>query len=374
MDIKAQVPDAKNNVKRYVEYQDIPVTPTTAARIQFTETPFAAPLQNSESVRDNISILEIDRNGDGQYESEVKPLTSDIVLKAENILTVLVDGAGIVLPKDGYTYQEDSIAYITAEPLKGWVFDRWGGDASGTNPSISMVMDNNKTIIAYFKSEVRQFSLTIAVEGKGTTQPGPGTYLFDEGAQVTVLALPELGYELVSWGANYDVSPVLELTMNRDVSITATFRQIPVIDQINDPLKLTAFSSTNIEPETRAEQSIVTNLPVLVAVEVNIETANAGDGGDTITMKILYEGQQIVASVSQFVEEGFDGWLRFEMPEGGVSVGSGTYLTIQLEDTGKNIFHWKFDGDTYPAGCVFISGQAGPYNDFLFRTYGISGE
>jgi hypothetical protein len=129
----------------------------------------------------------------------------------------------------------------------------------------------------------------------------------------------------------------------------------------------------NIDPENQARQSIVTDSPVLVAVEVNILTTYTGRGGDTITMNILYKGQQLIASVSQYVEEGFNGWLMFEMPKGGISTAAGTDFIIQLEDTGKAIFGWKYAGDTYPSGTRFYFGQAQP-GDFFFRTYGDTGE
>jgi hypothetical protein len=90
-------------------------------------------------------------------------------------------------------------------------------------------------------------------------------------------------------------------------------------------------------------------------------------------MQVLFKGDQSIASISQFVQEGFNGWLRFEMPKGGISVPVGTNLTIQLEDTGKNVFGWKYAGDTYPLGSRFFFGQA-QEGDFFFRTYSTTGE
>ena len=450
MDIKTQVPDAANKVKRYLEYRDIPVTPTTRARLQFTETPFTPPSDNSESVRDDITILEIDQNNNGNYESKVEPGDSIIKvvtpkdLSHEHTLTLLVEGAGVTVPMGSGTYKENDIAIITAEPEKGWVFDRWGGDysgtspsikvvmdsdktiiavfkpgprqfsltihvegkgitssgpgtyffaegsqvsiqallesmtekgwvfdhwggdASGTSPSLSVVMDSDKIIVAYFKPEVRQFSLTIGVEGKGATIPGPGKYFFAEGSKVSISAIPEPGYEFVRWSNDYGSDQTLNLVISSDIGVTATFRQILVIDQSNEPPWEGGWM--NIAPENEVGQSIVTRSPVLLAVDVNIVTGNTGKGGDNITMKILYNDDNILASISQFVPEGFDGWLRFEMPKGGIGVPVGATLIIQLEDTGKIVFGWKYAGDTYPSGSMFFFGQA-QKGDFFFRTY-----
>jgi hypothetical protein len=377
MDIKSQVPDAATNVKSYLEYRDIPVTPTIKARLQFRATPLTRQLYNSESVRDNKIILEIDQNGDGKYESKVEPGTSDIVAVEKPptmlTLTLLVEGAGVTTPTGKSTYEENSTVSVSARPEKGWVFDHWGGDYSGTSPSTRVVMDKDKTIIAYFKPEVKQFSLTIGVEGKGTTNPGPGTYFFTEGSQVSIQALPEPEYELAGWSGGYGNTPTLELTIKGDITITASFRPLvtgPAIDQINEPIWKGGW--TNIAPENKVGQSIVTRSPVLEAVDVNIITANTGRGGDTITMKILYKGEQVIASISQSVQEGFNGWLRFEMPKGGIDVPAGTNLVIRLEDTGKSVFGWKYAGDTYPLGSRFFFGQAQD-GDFFFRTYSTAG-
>jgi hypothetical protein len=378
-DIKVQIPDAGKNVKRYLEYQDIPVTPTTVARLQFTGTPYESPPRNSLSVRDNTTILEIDQNNDGQYESKVEPGTSDIVPEEKEpvqmTLTLKVEGAGTARAVDGDTYSREAEAVIIAEAEKGWVFDHWGGDASGTSPSMSVVMDRDKTIIAFFKPETRQFALTIGVVGEGgATNPRPGTYFFDEGSEVLVQAIPEKGYEFAGWDGNYGIEPMLGLLMNRDINITASFRPIetgPAIDQSNEPPWDGGWM--NIDPENQAGQSIVTDSPVLIAVEVDILTANAVKGGDTITMNILYEGQQLIASVSQYVEEGFNGWLMFEMPKGGINIPPGTELIIQLEDTGKTVFGWKYAADTYPSGTMFFFGRS-QKGDFFFRTYGATVE
>ncbi len=372
MDIKTQIPDARKSVKRYVEYRGIPVTPTTVARLQFTETPFAPPLKNSDNVRDNITILEIDRNNDGIYESEVKPGTSEI--ESKPTLTLKVEGAGSARAVKGYTYQKNAKAAIIAEPEEGWIFDRWGGDASGTFASLNIVMDRDKTIIAYFKPERRLYTLTIGIEGKGTTNPEPGTYSFIEGGIAEIQTLPGEGHKFIGWSGNYGDDPTLKLTIDRDIEVVAIFHPRetgPVLEQANEPPWDGAWM--NISPENQVGQSIVTIYDFLEAVEVNILTGNAGRGGDIITMNILYEGEKLIASVSQYVEEGFDGWLRFEMTKEGIGVPAGTNLIIQLEDTGKIVFGWKYDGDTYPLGIRFFFGEA-QEGDFFFRTYGTTAE
>jgi uncharacterized repeat protein (TIGR02543 family) len=71
------------------------------------------------------------------------------------VLTISVNplGAGTTNPSVGvYNYAEGSQVTITATAASGYVFDSWGGDASGTSPTITVTMSSNKNVIANFKT------------------------------------------------------------------------------------------------------------------------------------------------------------------------------------------------------------------------------
>ena len=71
MDLKVQVPDAKNKVRRYLEYIDVPVSATTTARIKIMpDIPIERIAAESDSVRDTTTKLELDSDGDGTFELE----------------------------------------------------------------------------------------------------------------------------------------------------------------------------------------------------------------------------------------------------------------------------------------------------------------
>ncbi len=67
------------------------------------------------------------------------------------ILTTNVnpEGSGNVSPSSG-TYDAGTDVTLTAYPNSGWEFDYWGGDASGTNTSVTITMNSNKHVTAYF--------------------------------------------------------------------------------------------------------------------------------------------------------------------------------------------------------------------------------
>jgi len=79
MEIKAQVPDAANRLKPYLEYTDVPVSAKTLARvnivpglIEAAPRAMAAEVE-SVSIRDTTTRLELDSDGDGTPDFESAP-------------------------------------------------------------------------------------------------------------------------------------------------------------------------------------------------------------------------------------------------------------------------------------------------------------
>jgi hypothetical protein len=75
MDLKAQIPDAEHNVKRFIEYTDVPVSIAMTAQVKIKpELPLIiTPKKPTKTIRDTTINLEIDSNGDGVFELESKP-------------------------------------------------------------------------------------------------------------------------------------------------------------------------------------------------------------------------------------------------------------------------------------------------------------
>ncbi len=69
-------------------------------------------------------------------------------------LNINTNGQGTTNPGMGtYTYNQGSQVTIAASPASGWNFSSWGGDASGTSISTTIIMNSNKNITAYFTKE-----------------------------------------------------------------------------------------------------------------------------------------------------------------------------------------------------------------------------
>ena len=96
------------------------------------------------------------------------PITYASIFPAEFLLTITIEGNGIVYVNSNlyveqtYFTQNLSIT-LEAEPSEGWEFIEWSGDIASTNNPESLLMNENKDIIANFSTvpnvETISFSL-----------------------------------------------------------------------------------------------------------------------------------------------------------------------------------------------------------------------
>ena len=86
-----------------------------------------------------------------------------------------------------------------------------------------------------------QYELTISsTAGGSVTTPGQGTFIYDEGTVVDLVAEPKEGYRFVNWSGDVDTIADVNaastiITMDDDLSVTANFEEIP-LSLVNWPL------------------------------------------------------------------------------------------------------------------------------------------
>jgi len=150
----------------------------------------------------------------------------------EYTLTISTTTGGTTDPAPGsYTHPEGTSVTVTAIPDSGYEFDHWVLDgATRTENPITVLMDSDHTLTAYFRLIPVEYTLTISTTTGGTTDPTPGSYTYLEGTVVTVTAIPESGYRLVRWeldGADVGNPLSISVTMDVDHTLHAVFEAIP---------------------------------------------------------------------------------------------------------------------------------------------------
>lgn len=151
-------------------------------------------------------------------------------------LHVYVNGNGQVSPSGG-AYSEGTQITLHASPASGWRFDHWGGDAWGTSASMTITMNSDKSVTAYFTRIQYTLSTSVSPYGSGSVSPGGGT--FDAGSQVTLTATPSSGWRFGHWGgAASGTTEYTTITMDSDKQVTAYFVEVnPAIRVVLDKVQ-----------------------------------------------------------------------------------------------------------------------------------------
>jgi uncharacterized repeat protein (TIGR02543 family) len=166
-------------------------------------------------------------------------------------LTVIISGSGTTTPSAGqYSYAEGSLVSVHAEPSAGWEFVGWTGDVfESQSPDTTVSIDADKTIQANFAlaaQGARKYSLTVGIDGEGTTTPPQGSYTFAENSMVEITAVPAQGWHFTGWTGKVSDpdSPDITITMDDNGNIIAHF--VPV--NASYSLKMKVKGSGTVKP------------------------------------------------------------------------------------------------------------------------------
>jgi len=151
-------------------------------------------------------------------------------------LTISSAAGGLVTaPGEGtFAYCESEVVNLVAEADACYEFVEWTGDvgtiADVYAASANIAMDGDYFISANFV--LLSYDLTTnSTAGGSVTTPGEGTFPYDCGMVVDLVAEAEAGYGFVNWTS--DIASIADvedatttITMNDNYSVTANFEQI----------------------------------------------------------------------------------------------------------------------------------------------------
>lgn len=144
------------------------------------------------------------------------------------LTNVLPLGSGTVtrdIIQDTYGYETQ--VTLTALPATGWKFDKWSGDASGSENPLLHTIVGDTDISANFTKE--EYTLTVEVnpEGKGSVAISPLQETYHYGDVVTLTATPATGWKFYGWsGDKTSTANPLVLTIVDNTNVTANFTDI----------------------------------------------------------------------------------------------------------------------------------------------------
>jgi hypothetical protein len=150
-------------------------------------------------------------------------------------LKVSVTGSGRVeVIPELLVYEVGSQVTLIAHPDDGAGFIEWSGDTAGDAGTITLTLDSSMSVAAVFgegsgtgsptdrPDDPNIATLSVEVRGGGTVTPPGGA--FARGAEVTLIASPEIGFEFSGWeGGASGTALVTVVRMEDDLTIVANF-------------------------------------------------------------------------------------------------------------------------------------------------------
>ncbi len=141
-------------------------------------------------------------------------------------------GGSVTTPgEESAPYNEGTVVDLVAEAEDCYEFAEWSGDvdtiADVYSASTNITMDADKSVTANFA--LLSYDLTVdSTDGGAVTSPGEGTFPYDCGMEVDLVAAADSGYHFVEWTG--DISTIDDvdaaettITVSGNYSITANF-------------------------------------------------------------------------------------------------------------------------------------------------------
>ena len=213
---------------------DVNLSATEGGFAKITSSDCSSNTITIEATTQSTESYEFVRWSDGNTENpRTMTMTEDINLTAEfstrtYTISVTCDPQqGKVTGGGEYTYHTD--VTIEAIPNEGYEFDYWDVNGShwGDNP-LQIWVSENQTFRAIFKE--REHTITVTCNPQQGNVIGGGTYA--DGAQVTLVAIANKGYEFAQWSNGITDNPYL-LTATADLTLEAQFIPATAVENVS---------------------------------------------------------------------------------------------------------------------------------------------
>jgi len=280
-------------------------------------------------------------------------------------------GGSVTVPGQGtFSYDAGTVINLLAEAEAGYEFVKWTGDVSTiadvNAAATTITVDDDYSIEAEFAAiPPVQYSLaTSSTAGGSITMPGEGTFMYDEGTMVNLVAEAEEGYKFVSWTG--DVSNIEDL----DAAHTTII--------MDDSYSITANFERKYTPMVAAGVWHTVGLKAdgtVVAVGYNAEgQCEVGGWTDIIqvaaggyhTVGLKSNGTMVAIGANEYGQRDVDAWTDI------IQIDAGKYHTVALRANGTVVATgWNGYGQCNVHGWTeIIQVDAGFYHTVGLRADG----
>lgn len=164
--------------------------------------------------------------------------------------SVTPNGSGTITSSPaGQNFDKGTELTFTANANNGYIFNGWQGDLSGSSNPSSITLNKDVSITAIFEEKAYPLIIVIAEGGTVTEEVIQAKTDYDYGTIVRLTAIPESGWEFVSWSGDYEGNnPIVDITVTKALTITVNFsRKATTISLYSIDLEgKTSYSSKKI--------------------------------------------------------------------------------------------------------------------------------
>jgi hypothetical protein len=182
--------------------------------------------------------------GDMDYIADVEDATTTITINGGYSITAnfaalyelaisSTEGGSVTAPGEGRSaYDEGTVVNLVAEADEGYRFETWTGDVdtiADINAATTTITVNGDYAITANFEEVTEYDLTITSTARGSVStPGEGTFTYEEGTVVNLVAEADERYRFENWTGDVDTiadinAAITTITMQGNYTITANF-------------------------------------------------------------------------------------------------------------------------------------------------------
>ncbi|MBX0334207.1 InlB B-repeat-containing protein, partial [Pontibacter sp. HSC-14F20] len=238
-------------------------------------------------------------------------------------------------PNEDGKYRDGTNVILTATPEAGYRFVGWGGAVSGNSVTTVVTMDGDKTVSATFEIiPPTMYSLTLTQPQNGSIAAEPSAATHVAGTVVTLTATAEDGYRFTGWtGDASGTTNPLQLSMNSDKTISATFELIPTYTlTITEPSNGTVTADPAPDQAGIYREGTVVTLTAIPADGFLFSGWSGDASGSELTATVTMNGNRTVTATFEALPP--------------------TMYTLTLNQPENGSISHEPAGDTYEAGTV----------------------